>query len=480
VKELAVLERVRKTITRYNMLPQGGRVAVAVSGGPDSVCLLHVLVDLAPSWDVSLAVAHLNHQLRGAESDEDESFVARLAARLGLPFYRASADVAAAKDNLEQAGRSARRAFFADLMTPRPDSPALVDRIALGHTRDDQAETVLFRLLRGSGLRGLAGIYPVTAGGYIRPQYTRPQCIRPLIDVTRAEVEEFLRARGIPWREDSSNLDPRFARNRIRGSLLPQLARDWNPHIGESLAHLARLAQDEERWWRSYIDDLSALVLVPCAGGVELSASALTEFPPAVGRRLIRRAISQVKGDLRRLEYAHVERVLALAAQAEGDGRLRLPGLDVRRSFDWIRLAPAVPRLELPATQLAIPGVYPVAGGACLHLEISPHSSASPVASKDATLKAAELSLRRLPAVLELRGWKPGDHYRPEGQIRDQKIKEMFQLERVPSWRRPSWPILSSGDKVLWVRTFGAAAEFAASREPGPVLRVWEVDSPNR
>jgi tRNA(Ile)-lysidine synthase len=430
---------------------------VAVSGGPDSVSLLHALVELAPLWDVSLAVAHLNHQLRGGESDEDERFVADLAARLGLPFYRASADVAAADDNLEQAGRVARRAFFAEL-------PA--DRVALGHTRDDQAETVLFRLLRGSGLSGLAGIYPVNV-----------RYVRPLIDATRAEVVEFLRARGIQWREDSSNLDPRFARNRIRASLLPQLARDWNPRIGETLAHLATLAQDEEAWWSTHLDGLSGNILVARSGGIELRASALAELPTAVSRRLIRRAIAQAKGDLRRLEYDHVERVLELAGQPEGDGRLRLPGLDVRRSFDWIRVAPAAQRFDLPATPLAIPGFYAVPGGACLHLEIAEH----PVTpSKDATLKAAELNLRCLPPVLELRGWKPGDHYRPEGHTRDLKIKEMFQMERVPSWLRPSWPIVSSGDTVLWSRTFGAAAEFAAGLEPGPVLRVWEGEPPNR
>jgi len=126
--------------------------------------------------------------------------------------------------------------------------------------------------------------------------------------------------------------------------------------------------------------------------------------------------------------------------------------------------------------RLSIPGIYPVSPTAALHLEVVPHSSTS---SKDATLKAAELSLRRLPPVLELRGWKPGDHYRPEGQARDQKIKEMFQMERVPSWLRSSWPIVSSGDQIVWSRTFGAAAEFAASREPGPVLRVWEGEPPN-
>src|SRR6185369_7186917 len=163
--------------------------------------------------------------------------------------------------------------------------------------------------------------------------------------------------------------DSRFARNRIRGSLLPQIARDWNPRIGKSLAQLASLAHDEERWWRSYIDDLAAGILLVRAGGIELRASALAALPAAVGRRLVRYAIAEVKGDLRRLEYDHVERVLELAGRPEGDGRLRLPGLDIRRSFGWIRVAAAGSQPELAAARLGIPGVFALADGACLHLE---------------------------------------------------------------------------------------------------------------
>jgi tRNA(Ile)-lysidine synthase len=460
-----VLEQVHKAISRYNMLPSGARVVAAVSGGPDSVCLLHVLAEIGPRAGVSLAVAHFNHKLRGAESEEDERFVAEIAARFGLPFHRAEADVAAVKDNLEQAARRARRAYFAELR-----KTGIADRVALGHTRDDQAETVLFRLLRGSGLAGLAGIYPATADGYIRP----------FIDVTRRQIEEYLRARGIPWREDSSNLNPRFARNRIRQSLMPQLAREWNPRIGEILAHLGDVAHEEERWRHGETERLASVYLRRHAGGIEMQTGILASLPRAVSRRLIRRAIAEIKGDLRRVEFEHIERVLGLAEQPEGGGRLRLPGfLEVRRSFDWIRIAslrngPGVPAIPLV---VVVPGTYAGLGGGQIHFEVLPNGTARRYAPKDATLKAAELNLRRLPAALELRGWRPGDHYRPEGQIRDQKIKEMFQRARVPSWRRPSWPIVSSGDKILWVREFGAAAEFAAGSETGPVLRVWETET---
>ena len=226
----AVFERVLKTISRYNMLAPGARVLAAVSGGADSVALLHVLIEIAPRLGATLAgVAHLNHKQRGAASDDDERFVARLAAEHGLTFH--CAEAGALEGNLEQAMRDARRDFFTRLIRE-----GAADRVALAHTRDDQAETVLFRVLRGSGLSGLAGIHPVTGDGLIRP----------LLDVTRAEIEEFLHSRGVEWREDATNRDPRFARNRIRHELLPQLARDWNPKIVDALAQLGDLAWEEE------------------------------------------------------------------------------------------------------------------------------------------------------------------------------------------------------------------------------------------
>jgi tRNA(Ile)-lysidine synthase len=451
-----VIERVLKTITRYNMLPRASHVTVAVSGGPDSVCLLEVLRELAPRFDVKLSVAHFNHRLRGAASDEDEQFVAELAGRSGLRFYCASANVARAKGNLEQAARRARRAFFAELIRK-----GYADRVALGHTRDDQAETVLFRLLRGSGLAGLAGIYPVTADGYVRP----------FLEITRAEVEQFLRARELEWREDATNRDLRFARNRIRHSMLPQMKREWNPQISDGLAHLADLAHEEERWWRAEIDRLATDLLEHKSEGVEVRAGDLAGLPRAVARRLVRHAMAEAKGDLRRIEYAHVERVLELAARPGGEGRLRLPDVNVTRSFDWVRIAPVRPPEGFPLVNLVVPGTYAAPGGGSeLRFEVAGKTRAEPCA----TLKA-ELCWRLIPAPLELRGWRPGDHYRPAGQSRDRKLNEMFQRARVPSWQRPLWPIVTGGGKILWARDFGAAAEFTADRKRGPVLQVWEL-----
>jgi tRNA(Ile)-lysidine synthase len=448
----SVLDKALTTMLRYNMLAPGDRVVAAVSGGPDSVCLLAVLCQLAGRVGASVVgVAHLNHKLREEASDEDERFVAALAARHGLPFYREEA-AGIATGNLEQRARRARLKFFSRLI-----GEGKANRIATGHTRDDQAETVLFRLLRGSGLTGLAGILPVTREGLIRP----------LLEVSRAEVENFLRQRGMAWREDASNQDRRFARNRIRHDLLPQLAREWNPEIAGALGRLAGLAGEEERWWQGRTMRLAGKLLVHGDGGVEIRADALKGLPRAVARRLVRHAALQAGG---KAEFEHVERVLDLAQGSRGSGCLELPGVVVERSFDWMRFAaaggclgPQPVRLEVRPGGL---GRYRWADSeVCLEISEEP---------RHAGCVRLKWRGRQWPAQLELRGWKAGDHYRPQGRSRDQKIQEMFQKARIPSWKRSFWPIVTSGSKILWVREFGPAAELASEGEPGASMWIWE------
>jgi tRNA(Ile)-lysidine synthase len=458
-----VLERVAKTISRYNMFERGHKVAVAVSGGADSVCLLHVLLELAPRWALRLRVLHLNHQLRGAESREDAVFVQEMAARLGLEADLEETDIgrlcAQSGANLEEAARDARRDFFL-----RRLSDGLADRVALGHTRSDQAETVLFRLLRGCGTRGLAGILPVTAEGIVRP----------LLDVDRADTERYLRIRNIPWREDSSNRDPVYARNRIRHELLPALERDWNPALSGTLAHMATLARDEEEYWDQEIGRLAGLHLTREAGAILLGAESLQKMAPPVARRLVRRAVQDVKSDLRGIDFSHVEAILELAAGREGHGSIQLPGVDVFRSFDWIRLARAGETgrevggfrvsLEVPGTA-GIPG-----SNRLLSLEI--REGLSPSNQKDCGLDG-----ERLPGPLELRNWRPGDHYQPLGCARPERIKLLFQKHKIPLWERPRWPLIVSGETILWARRFGPAAEYAATALSRRVLGITEAES---
>ncbi|HKW97406.1 MAG TPA: tRNA lysidine(34) synthetase TilS [Bryobacteraceae bacterium] len=465
-----MLARVAEIITRYSMFQTGQRVGVAVSGGADSVCLLHVLTELAPRWNLRLSVLHLDHQLRGEESREDARFVQELAERLGLPFNLGEVDVGRVAretgDNLEQAARNERRRFFLDYLRS-----GAADRIAIGHTRSDQAETVLFRFLRGSGTAGLAGIRPATAEGFVRP----------LLEIDRASIEQFLRERNIAWREDSSNARLDFARNRIRRELLPALARDWNPAIAETLAHTAEWAREEEAYWEVEIDRLAAAHLTVRPPAVFLRADSVTGLPIAAARRLARRAVERVRGDLLGIDFGHITAILALAAQPEGHGRLQVPGVDVFRSFEWLRLAPpGMDNLEnrnyrFPAP---VPGSVPVPGtSSAVLLQLVENKSSTGTQDSGYNSRMEGLDWDRVPGALELRNWRPGDQYRPVGHAEEEKIKFLFQEARIPLWERRSWPVVTSGDAIIWARRFGPAANLAATPHSRMILKIEETSA---
>jgi tRNA(Ile)-lysidine synthase len=465
-----------EVITRYSMVQPGHRLGIAVSGGADSVCLLHVVRELAPRWNLHLTVLHLNHLLRGAESEADAEFVEQMSGGLALPFRSDAVDVrrlaADTGDNLEQAARNARRAFFL-----RCRAEESLDRIALGHTRSDQSETVLFRLLRGAGSAGLAGIRPVTPDGFVRP----------LLGITRAEAREFLRARGVPWREDATNLDPSFARNRIRNELLPALERAWNPSLSEILANTADWAYEEEIYWRENLEAYTGRVLRDDGQAVLFDCGVLDKLLPAVSRRVIREAVRRVKGDLLGVDFAHIEQIRALAQSREGHGRLQVTGIDVFRSFQWIRIAAGggsspARNFRLPLT---IPGTTPIPGrkhAICLEvIENRGIIIENTVSGYNEIMQ--DLDWARISGGLDVRNWRPGDQYQPAGRSSEIKIKTLFQEARIPLWERRDWPVIAmrpSGrqadeETIVWARRFGPAAAYAASSETQIVLKVQEV-----
>ena len=460
-----MLDRIAEFIARHDMFAPGTRVGVAVSGGADSVFLLEALRELAPRWNLQLSVIHIDHGIRGAASRADADFVQNLAARYSLPFHLHKADVPAIHDNLEQAARRVRQAFFAELLSTRA-----VDRIATGHTRSDQAETVLYRILRGSGLAGLSGIIPVTEDGIIRP----------LLELDRSEIECWLRNRNIAWRDDETNQDRSYARNRLRHEILPLLRDSFNPHLDETLAHMATLAQDEEAYWASELArhpfSSEATRYLPQI----LSTSELGCQPAALARRIIRRAIQLAKGDLRQIDFAHVERVLEMSHSHNGHDRVQLPGLDVLRSFEWIRFAPLQAGRPFGfdfSISIQSPGSVELPdGSARITLQILEKATCGPgcgtvVDELDWERFASPDSAR---SGLEVRNWRPGDQYQRVGQSGKQKIKVLFQKTRVPLWERWNWPIVTYNGYIVWARRFGAAAEFAAGSTTRNVLQVRE------
>jgi tRNA(Ile)-lysidine synthase len=461
---------VAEIITRYSMFQRGARVGMAVSGGADSVCLLHVLLELAPRWDLQLSVLHLNHRLRGEESDGDEDFVRELAERLELPVTVQAWDQRRqagrpAPPNLEEAAREARLAFFAQAI-----ESGAVERVALGHTRSDQAETVLFRFLRGAGTAGLAGIRPVTTAGIVRP----------LLGVERFQVEAFLLERGIEWREDSTNVSFQFARNRIRYDLLPRLARDWNPSIGETLANTADWALAEEAYWEGEIGRLAPGWMHETGGTVILQAEALRCLPVAAARRMVRHAMARVKGDLRSIDFVHIAAVMQLAAASEGHGRLQAPGLDIFRSFDWLRFArPGTDTLANRNYHFAatVPGSFEIPGsGGVIHLELVEKTETSEAIDCVYNGVTGGINWERVSGRLELRNWRPGDRYQPVGRSGEEKIKTFFQEARIPLWERRHWPVLTDDSSIVWARRFGPAERYAAHAGTRMALAIRESE----
>ncbi|BDC48451.1 tRNA(Ile)-lysidine synthase [Bryobacterales bacterium F-183] len=455
-------------------LPEAGaRIGVAVSGGADSTALFLLLQEHALQY--RLSVVHVNHGLRGADSDADEAFCRNLAERFGVPFYLSRVDHAGCA-NLEEDAREARLRFFRTVVD-RGDA----DCIATAHTRDDQAETVLFRFLRGAHCTGLAGILP---------SYDDQWLIRPLLDVSRAELVAYLESRKQTWREDVSNQSLAFRRNRIRHELLPQLERDWNPELVRSLAQMAQLAREDEEFWKSYTDSIAQAIFVRKGNSSVVVASNLLSQPVAVARRLVRWVLERTQAKTRQIEYKHVESVLALARLAEGHGRVILPGADVMRSFEWLRFAPWQPEgdgvdrlaarnVEVP---MRVPGEATAPDGSMVRLTVVSSGEEAGGCGND-TVKASDGLLYVEEAEegrIVLRSWKPGDGYRPLGSAEPLKVKTLFQDYRIPLWDRGTWPIITIGNQIVWAREFGPAHERASAgrrdtAKTGSLLRIERI-----
>lgn len=317
------------------------RVAVAVSGGADSVGLLRALAEAAPVIGLVLSVAHLHHGIRGAEADEDERFVAELAERLSLPLHRHRVDAPAAaqadRKSLEEAARHLRYAWFRELLAQNQ-----ADAVATAHTLDDQAETVLHRLVRGAWTEGLGGIHPVVA-------CPRGAILRPFLKTRRADIVAWLRDLGQPWREDASNQDPAFTRTRIRHELLPQLAA-FNPRVTEQLARLATIARDEESWWDAELARLLPQMVLPGKpvrgggravsthpdeGGVGLELTRLRELAPALRRRVLRAAAQQLGCGL---NFDQTERLMEMCDPDSARRQQLTADLRAERSARELRL----------------------------------------------------------------------------------------------------------------------------------------------
>lgn len=404
------------------------------------MALLRALAGRGGELGLVLHAAHLHHGLRGAEADADLNFVRDLAGELGLPFHEAHVDAAAeAKEKgetLEEAARRLRYGWFRELL-----AVGEVDAVATAHTRDDQAETVLAKFLRGAWTEGLSGIHPVV-------EFPEGKILRPLLGTTRIEVEAFLNELGQSWREDSSNRHLTFTRNRIRHELLP-LLEGWNPQLREHLAQMAALALDEEAWWQAELARLAPQLLLPgrpVRGGgraagdglvpnLSIELTRLAALAPTMQRRLIRYAAERL-GAAPNFAGTEALRGLALAGRA-GQKRELAQGLQAERTHRELRLTAS--------------GVGSVHGGSVPEYHLSlPGEVIAPVFGIRLSIQTTGQTQTGLTATL--RNWRPGDRVRVRHSSGPRKVKEVLERLRVTGTNRVVWPVLDVEGRIVWMR----------------------------
>jgi tRNA(Ile)-lysidine synthase len=452
----SLAQQVLGYLRQHALIKPGDRVGIAVSGGADSVALLRLLLELRDELGIIPSVVHFNHKLRGLESDADQQFVAELAADHHLELHLTSGDVNALAEekhvSIETAAHELRYGYFRQLL-----KNSRLNRIATGHTLDDQAETVLLRIARGAGTRGLAGIYPRFS---VSGSQFSVDCsvVRPLLSVRHKELETYLCGLGQPWREDLSNRDLRHSRNRVRHRILPRLERDLNPSIRETLAETAEIARAEEEYWQTQIAGI-----LPSAWPESnvLQVSALVTQPLALTRRIVRAGAEKLG---LRLEFPQIEQVLCLVSGQKG--AIVLPnGWVVVRTGNEVSFERAAsnasPDYEYP---LIVPGRTELlqAGTVLETMLLSAASGYNPDQLLDPSLSQQQLRVRN---------WRAGDRFWPAHTKEPKKIKELLQKRHVTGSQRKLWPVVLRGEEIVWVRGFPCPEHLCAASEQALLIR---------
>ncbi len=437
----------RDFIQKHHLILHDAPLLVAVSGGPDSVCLLDILVKLQDKLNIRLHVAHLNHQLRGAESEADAQYVAELAHRLGVPATIGQRDVKAYRRehhaSLEEAAREVRYAFLAE--TARKVG---ADRVAVGHTRNDNIETILMHLLRGTGTRGLRGLqpnsrWPSSDGGI--------NIIRPLLPVSRQETADYCQAHRLAPRLDSSNLSLSPLRNRIRLELLP-LLQSYNPQVTEALLRTAAIADDELALWEKESAQLWSRLAQKQGDTIILDKAELLKLPPARQRHLLRQAIAEQLSSLKDIEMRHIESIMAVLAKPAGK-RLSLPGgLVFTVDYRHYRLGPdSASQSPFPALKgefiLKLPGETALPGWRVVATITSP----AIVEGKPGNDLNACLDFDKTGSKVVVRCRQAGDRFQPLGLSQPKKLGEFMIDAKIPRPWRQRVPVVSSPQHILWL-----------------------------
>jgi tRNA(Ile)-lysidine synthase len=450
--------KVLLTVLEHQMINSGDTIVVAVSGGPDSVCLLRILFQLQRWLNTSLVVAHLNHGLRPGEDERETEFVTNVAKSLNLivAYDKATNLPKAHCSSLEENAREIRYQFL-----EKVSHEYRAQKVALGHNMNDQAETVLMHLLRGTGPTGLSGIPLIRQGHFIRP----------LLNITREEIYAYLKQKDMPFMTDSSNLEKRYLRNKIRLELIPLLL-NYQPRLIQHLSELASLCGEENQFIEGEAEKgLEMMILDSSDHSLDLSLAAFKDLSAPLQYRVVRQAIKQVKGSLRRIDIGHIKAVVALANNPRPQIKINLPeNLVVKKIYEGLRVSLG-PETETEDFS------YSISDRARLQIpEINQTLSIEEISGWDFSLSSASpneafLDLDRLQWPLRVRNFRAGDKFIPLGLNGFKKVKDVFIDNKIPTERRRKVAILEDGSSIVWVCGIRIDDRYRVTGETKRILR---------
>lgn len=452
---------VRRTIEKYSMFSRGDRVVVAVSGGPDSVALLHILDSLKDVYGIKLHAAHLEHGLRGDESVEDMRFVEELAGSLSIPLTTGSEDVGKMAEDeglsVEAAARKARYEFLDKVMKDTG-----FKKLATGHNANDQAETILINLMRGTGIAGLSGMKPAMDG----------RILRPLIEAKRSEIMEYLETKNIAFRTDSSNADTRFDRNRVRSVLIPMIEKEFNPGIVDSLARTASVFSMVYEYFREEVEKSVREAVKTEEGRVTLNLEVFSPYPEIVKLFTFHRILRAMEEDAQVISYDTLSALLNVAEKSRSGSRIDIgSGIVALKEFNRIVIGRDLALYEPYEVQLSVPGKTAVeSAGYVYTTEILKEKPGTGDVYRSGT--SAYFDLEELSLPLVARNWREGDKFVPFGLKGNKKVHDVFIDEKVPVSGRTMIPLVCDADGVVWVTGVRRADRARVTDKTSTIVKI--------
>ena len=433
------MDRVLEYMKKYNMVESGDKIVVGVSGGADSLALLHILNEIKNIFFLELVVAHVHHGLRGKDADTDAEFVEGICRDWQIPFYIKKVNVKelASKWGLseEEAGRKVRYDFFEQILKDIKGQ-----KIALAHHRDDQAETILYHLIRGTGLKGLQGMKPVRDG----------KIIRPLLQISRQQIEEYCREKNLKYRVDLTNKDIVYTRNRIRNLLIPYIQKNFNPNFAESLVRMGDIIREEEEFLSFYSNQKFDKWVVVSDGKVEIPIDFFNSSPKAISRRIVRLAVEKLAKSMDDISFVHTEEVLNMALHSPTGSTLDLPGnLKARKDYEALVILDDKKTYSIPPFQypITIPGKFYIKE---LELEIVCQQVEKPdVLNKG--IWCIYVDKDKIQGGLWVRNRRDGDRFQPLGMGGTKKLKDYFIDRKIPRGERDAIPLVVDENNIIWV-----------------------------